>query len=237
MQFVDLTLPTPEENLALDEALLLAAEADGKLEFLRVWESPSYFVVLGKNCQVTEDVRIVNCEADNVPVLRRVSGGGTVLLGPGCLNFSLVHCFKSAGYSSSIADSYDFVLNTVRAALVPLGAQVSICGTDLMLENRKIGGSSQRRQRTHFLHHGTILYDFEIPLISRYLKEPKRQPAHRDGREHAAFLTNLNMEPNQVREQLRTTWNAGETWYKNVLILISDLVQNRYSQLSWNHGR
>ena len=41
------------------------------------------------------------------------------------------------------------------------------------------------------MHHGTILYDFEINLVGRYLQEPAKQPDYRRGRPHASFLTNV----------------------------------------------
>src|SRR5262249_26463773 len=94
MQFLDLTLPTPAENLALDEALLLHAEAAGGGEVLRLWEWPSPAVVLGAGCQLAEDVDEAACLADGVPILRRASGGGTVLLGRGCLVYSLVLAYE-----------------------------------------------------------------------------------------------------------------------------------------------
>jgi lipoate---protein ligase len=48
MQLLELTLDTPAENLALDEALLLATEAAGEpQETLRIWEPRLHFVVLG----------------------------------------------------------------------------------------------------------------------------------------------------------------------------------------------
>src|SRR5579872_7437387 len=89
MRYLGLTLPTPEENLAFDEALLLAAEAGGG-EVLRVWEWPRPAVVLGSGGRLAEEVDRAACRADGVPVLRRSSGGGTVLLGGGCLLFTLV---------------------------------------------------------------------------------------------------------------------------------------------------
>ena len=62
-RLLDLTLPSPEENLALDEALLLEAEAQlargeapAGCEVLRFWESPAAFVVLGVACRLAEDV-------------------------------------------------------------------------------------------------------------------------------------------------------------------------------------
>src|SRR4051794_35022284 len=90
MRFLDLTLPGAAENLALDEALLLEAEAGRAGEVLRVWEWPRPAVVLGSGCRLAEDVDEEACRRDGVPVLRRASGGGTVLLGPGSLCFGLV---------------------------------------------------------------------------------------------------------------------------------------------------
>ena len=71
MDFLDLTLPTAEENLALDEALLLEAEAGRGAEVLRTWEWPSLAVILGSGCKLAEDVDEVACRAAGVPILRR----------------------------------------------------------------------------------------------------------------------------------------------------------------------
>jgi lipoate-protein ligase A len=237
VKFLDLTLPTPEENLALDEALLLTAEADGAVEYLRVWESPCYFVVLGKNCKVADDVRVENCRADRVPILRRVSGGGTVLQGPGCLNFSLVLGYERAAELKSVSGSFTYVLDRIRAALTWLGIDIQIAGTDLMRGDRKVSGNCQRRQLTGFIHQGTILYRFDVPSVARYLFEPLRQPAHRARRDHIAFLTNLGVEPTPMRDRLQTVWQAADACDNRPMQLVTDLVQTRYRQQSWNLGR
>src|SRR5437764_716289 len=79
MLFLDRTLPLLAENLALDEALLLEAETGGP-EVLRVWQWPSSAVVLGAGGRIADDVCEERCRADGVPLARRASGGGTVLL-------------------------------------------------------------------------------------------------------------------------------------------------------------
>src|SRR5262245_1678404 len=103
MHFLDLTLPTAAENLALDEALLLEAEAGRGGEVLRLWEWPRPAVVLGAGCRLAEEVHEANCLADGVPILRRASGGGTVLLGEGCLLFSLVLAYDRSPALSAVA--------------------------------------------------------------------------------------------------------------------------------------
>src|SRR6516165_7825972 len=90
MRWLDLTLATAEENIALDEALLLEAEAGRGGEILRLWEWQSPAVILGAGCRLNEDVDETACQSDRVPILRRSSGGGTVLLNAGCLCFTLI---------------------------------------------------------------------------------------------------------------------------------------------------
>lgn len=237
MYFLDLTLPTAEENLALDEALLQAAEGDGQAEYLRLWESPRNVVVLGKNCRVDEDVWVDRCRADDVPVIRRCSGGGTVLLGPGCLNYSAVLRYDRATGLDSVTASFAYCLDRVQSALATGGVSVRIAGSDLIWQDRKFGGSAQRRQRTHFLHHGTILYRFDIPSISRYLKEPRRQPTHRAGREHSRFLTSLPATGSLLGNQLRSAWDALDPHQSPPLDLAAELVADRYGRREWNYQR
>jgi len=70
MKLLDLTLPTPAENVALDEALLDAAEA-GEIndEVLRLWESPTVAVVVGRSSRVEEEVNLVACQEAGIPIL------------------------------------------------------------------------------------------------------------------------------------------------------------------------
>src|SRR5256885_16505266 len=90
LHHLDLTFATPAENLACDEALLDWFEQDGGPGVLRFWEPPDYFVVVGYGNAVAAEVNVPACETRNIPILRRCTGGGTVLQGPGCLNYSLV---------------------------------------------------------------------------------------------------------------------------------------------------
>src|SRR3989442_6260317 len=90
VKYLDLTLPTHAENLACDEALLdWCDERDGP-EVLRFWEPRQHFVVVGYGNRVEREVNVAACHELSIPVLRRCSGGGTVLQGPGCLDYSLI---------------------------------------------------------------------------------------------------------------------------------------------------
>ena len=90
MQLRDISFSSPTENILFDEVLWRLAEKDEGGEFLRFWESSEVFIVLGRAGQAQEDVNLVAAQKDNIPVLRRSSGGGTVVQGPGCLNYTLI---------------------------------------------------------------------------------------------------------------------------------------------------
>jgi lipoate-protein ligase A len=161
MDFLDMTLPTPESNLAVDEALLLEAEAGRSGEVLRLWELREYAVVLGSAGQISREVNEGACRADGVPILRRCSGGGAVLLGPGCLCFSLVLSHERPPIQD-VTHSYAYIMECLSQALTTDRAKVErAASSDLAVVQRKISGNAQRRMRSFVLHHGTILYAFD----------------------------------------------------------------------------
>lgn len=179
-------------NLALDEALLDAAEDHGAGPALRLWESPSPFVVLGVAQRIAEQVREENCAADGVSILRRCSAGGAVVQGPGCLNYALVLPKDHARELQNIRSSYCWILDRLAEALRNAGVEVQHAGTsDIARACRKFSGNAQRRRRHWLLHHGTLLYAADTTLYARYLREPADRPDYRGTRTHDDFVENL----------------------------------------------
>lgn len=192
-------LEAAAHNLALDDELLAR-----RAEAIRLWESPEYFVVMGRSGQAEREVDEAACAAAAVPVLRRSSGGGTVLQGPGCLNLSLILSIETRPALANIEASYEIILNRVAEALAIPGLRVE--GSDLLLNDRKVSGSAQRRTKGWLLHHQTFLYAMDLDRIPRLLREPPRQPAHRRRRPHAEFLTILPLSRNQLAARLSANW-------------------------------
>lgn len=238
MKHLDLTLPTLAENLALDEALLLEAEAGRGGEVLRLWESPEPGVVLGVSGKVADEVLADRCQADQVPILRRSSGGGTVLLGPGCLCFSLILNYEQAAELREIGCSYCFILGQLAQALADVAPGIGPAGTsDLAIDGRKVSGNAQQRKRRFLLHHGTFLYDADPKSMAAYLKLPARQPDYRAARSHDAFLTNLPIGTFELRRRLREAWQAVEEVREWPVDLVQQLVETKYSLATWNLRR
>lgn len=237
MFHLDLTLPSLAENLALDEALLLHAEMGGP-EGLRLWHWPHHGVVLGAGGRLADEVDEAACKADGVPILRRSTGGGTVLLGPGCLLFSLVLRFGRDPALSDLHASYRFILGRVQHALEPLAGPISLQGTsDLALAERKFSGNAQQRKRTHLLHHGTLLCGFDFAPLARYLKPPPRQPEYRRGRSHADFLINLPASANAIMEALRAAWPVDSDALPWPADAVKRLTEEKYARAEWIQRR
>jgi lipoate-protein ligase A len=259
---------TPAENLALDEALLEAAEArqtavtsEPPGEVLRIWESPSLAVVLGRGCRAEDEVDLMACQHDGVPVLRRPSGGGTVLIGPGSLMYTLVLSCQARPELRSIDVAHRTVLDRHVAALRPWLPTVRAAGTsDLACDTlgaietsrdlvsdasrdaagnppspvRKFSGNSLRVRRDWILYHGTLLYDFPLDTLPRYLRPPPREPAYRQHREHADFVTNAPIAADALGAALAQAWQADQPLVDLPIERVARLVSEKYGRDEWN---
>lgn len=237
MRLLDLTLADAAANLSLDEALLLAAEESDGPEVLRFWELPSYAVVLGAGGSVAADVNTASCGADRVPIMRRASGGGTVLLGPGCLCFTLVQSYASAPGLEDIRASNRHVLDRVASALRPFADACFEGTSDLAVQGLKISGNAQQRKRRHFLHHGTLLCGFDVSQLAKYLLPPQRQPDYRKQRPHAEFVTNIQARVEEIKRRLAAEWLAEGEYAPIPLEAAQQLVTEKYARAEWNLRR
>ncbi len=177
---------------------------------LRFWEPAEVTVVLGASGRIGEDVDVDRCRADGVPILRRSSGGGTVVIGPGVLNVSVILPDWEAPGLSAVDQAHSYVLDCIARSVTRAGVPVGVMGRgDLVLGDRKCGGSAQRRLRRWFMVHCSILYDFSIERVVRYLRIPRRQPDYRHGRGHLEFLSNLGLPRTILKDAIRDGFGAG----------------------------
>ena len=238
MLLLDLTLPDPAANLALDEALLLMAEEGQGGEVLRLWESATLAAIVGAGGSVDLDVNRDVCEAEGVPILRRASGGGTVLLGPGCLGYSLVLRTDRAPGLDLIQPSTRYVLNKVLNAIRSVVPEATIQGTsDLAANGLKFSGNAQQRKRKFFLHHGTLLCGFDLACLSRLLHSPERQPEYRRDRPHVEFVMNLPATSRQLQDLLIAEWQPEGAHRSPPLDRVRLLVEEKYRLDEWNRRR
>lgn len=252
MYFFSDTRPTAAENLALDEALLKIVEptvGDSSqenpassyheaVEVLRIWQPVQTSIILGRSSRLQEEVFTGQAEADNVPVLRRISGGATVVIGPGCLMYSLLIDLQRQPQLRMLDAIHQFVMERMLQAVrqhMPLANFQGTC--DLVLGDRKFSGNSLRVGRNWTLYHGTLLLQMDLSAIDRYLRHPPKEPEYRAGRCHAQFLTNLELPAESLIASLREVWDAAQSLAAPPASWINALVDQRYSQASWNYQR
>lgn len=239
MKILDHTFETPQENLSCDEALLDRCEEENGEEVLRFWEARAYFAVLGFSNAWKEELHASSAERTPCPVLRRASGGGTVLQGPGCLSYSLILRIRPEGPLTGVLSANRHIMEIQREALEKLLKEpVQIRGsTDLTLGDLKFSGNSQRRKRKALLFHGTFLLDFDLGKIEECLRLPQKRPAYRQDRPHRAFLTNLGVSSGKVKKALSAAWGAEKDPASVPTKMVLELAKEKYSDPAWNFRR
>ena len=160
--------------LALDEALLEEAHEGVRGEtVVRTWMATRPVVVVGSSSRVEEEVDVAGCAAAGVPILRRPSGGATVILGPGCVMWSVVTPHPAG--VPAVERIHAAMLDPIVEALQSAGLPVSRQGTsDLVLAVAesgaaalmKVSGNALRVRRHGVLYHGTLLDGFDLALAA-----------------------------------------------------------------------
>jgi lipoate-protein ligase A len=237
LRFLDLTLPTAAENVALDEALLVSAEDQGGPSVLRIWELDHPAVILGASCRRLENVHDEACQLDSVEIARRSSGGGTVVIGPGALNFSVILPVEADLELAGVESAQRFVLGRTLEAIQRAGVPAEMFGSgDLTLENRKFSGSAQRRLRRHVLIHASLLYDFPLETIDRYTRMPPRRPSYRQDRPHSEFVTNVPLPLEKLKAVLREAWLPEGCPELTTVIpesTLRSLLETKFQEIGW----
>lgn len=146
-------------NLAIEEYLMDRVVDHGPVLFL--WRSDSA-VVIGKNQNPWRECRLDRMRDEDVPLARRISGGGTVYHDQGNLNCCVI--VDRTAYRKKQA--YEMVLN----ALDTFGIHAEMTGkSNLSVDGRKFSGNAFCFRRGRVLHHGTLLLDTDMERLSRYL--------------------------------------------------------------------
>ena len=171
---------------ARDDDLLEAVRRDG-VGRARVVCVPGVAVVLGKGSRPEVELRIEAIETDGVPVVRRGGGGCSVVLDPGNVIVSVVWPLPGVGHIT-------LAFNRISAWLIEALDRVGVPGveqkgvSDLVLDDRKIGGSCIRRSLDLVHYATTLLVAPDRELSERYLAHPPREPDYRNGRSHRDFM-------------------------------------------------
>jgi len=227
--------PLPvEEQLAIDEALLEEAELGLRQEpTVRTWMADELVVVVGSSSRIETEVDLAACRAAGVRVVRRPSGGATVVLGPGCLMWSVITPYPLG--APRVDALHAATLDPLCRGFAATGRAVRRQGTsDLAIDDRKVSGNALRVRKRSVLYHGTLLDDFDIEQAMRLLTHPPREPAYRGQRPHTAFLTNLHLGRERLEQLVREAFAASATAVACDPARVGRLLSKRYRSAAWN---
>jgi len=170
------------ENMAIDESLLCSFNPESSDPILRIygWNPPS--LSLGRFQKIEEVLDLKRCHADSVSLVRRISGGGTIYHADE-LTYSIICSPNQITTTTSVKDSFrvltgflinfyltlglnaNYAVDTVSES-ERLGTRTAYCFAgketfDILIEDKKIGGNAQRRQKNIIFQHGSI------PIVNR----------------------------------------------------------------------
>jgi lipoate-protein ligase A len=193
---INLQSKDPFFNLAIEEYLL----KNSKAEFLIIYvNSPS--VIIGKHQTGHREVNTRFVTLNNIPVIRRISGGGTVYHDHGNLNFSFIR-------ECETGKQVDFPKYTqpVIGFLRSLGVDARFEGkNDLKVSGLKISGNAEHIHRNRVLHHGTLLFSASFDKLSNSIRHDNSSYSSRAVASNPSKVTNLNeFMPGYDIEEFRT---------------------------------
>lgn len=172
------------KQLELEEALLRANDENWCI----VNEGSTPAVVMGISGKPEELIRLDKAEENKIPVIKRFSGGGTVIVDESTLFVSFVfqkqtHPFPA--YPEPIMKWSEELYKKVFS----LDA-FHLKENDYVIGDKKCGGNAQYIKKDRWLHHTSFLWDYKEHFMN-VLLHPKKTPSYRKDRCHDDFLCRL----------------------------------------------
>ena len=160
MQIYSSPILDPSLNLAMEEYLFRNSAED-----LIILYTNQTSIIIGKHQNLLAEVNFQYCFANNIPLLRRISGGGTVYHGKGNLNYSFILSREKSGlnYHKNLIPLQKFF-----EEILNLNIETSP-RNDLWLHAKKISGTAEHILKNRVLHHGTLLYDANLEELHNSL--------------------------------------------------------------------
>ncbi|SGA00969.1 lipoate-protein ligase A [Chlamydia abortus] len=203
--FLNLSGKTIFEQLQIEEALLRNYKENVCIINFNTPEA----VVLGISRQPSEDLYISELRSDNIPIIKRYSGGGTVFIDNNSLFVTWIMNSQHMAQSQDLMQwSYG-----IYAPIFP--ETFALHENDYTLGEKKIAGNAQYIQKSRWVHHTTFLWDMDINKLSRYLPIPQKQPSYRKQRLHQDFLTTIRPwfpTKESFFNKLKTSANSRFVW-------------------------
>ncbi len=230
----------PYFNIAAEEYFIKNSSDD----ILMLWQS-SPSVIVGKHQNTISEVNLKYTSDNNIPVIRRISGGGTVYHDEGNINYTVISSSKK---KEQLVNFQKFTTPLI-GFLTTIGLKAVFEGkNNLTIDGNKFSGNSAHVYKNKILHHGTILFNTNLDNLEMAIKSGDiniSDKAVKSIRAHVINLNNLLPKINSTTEFLDKLTNYLKLYYdiRTVISLsvdditnITKLVETKYKNWNWNYG-
>ena len=229
----------PYFNLASEEYFLKNYQED----FFILWRSRPC-VVVGKHQNALAEINHEFVQTNQIPVARRLSGGGTVFHDPGNVNFTFIRNVEKVSEVN-----FKVFTRPVLETLKKLGVDAYTTGrNDLLTDGKKISGNAEHVHKNRVLHHGTLLFDSRLDALKGALNVDLSRFEDKAVQSNRSEVTNIaDYLSNQISVQDFTNFLFSETCLKFPEILIYEpsakdleaigkLSEEKYKTWDWIFG-
>ena len=240
MIFIERPQTDPFFNIATEEYLLKNMDE----EILMLWQSePS--VILGKHQNTLKEVNLGYVTRHKIPVIRRISGGGTVFHDLGNINYTLItHGEKQ----ENLVDFRKFTLPMILF-LREFGLEARFEGkNNLTLNGKKFSGNSAHVFKNRVMHHGTFLFDTRLDILKNIINQHQSGVQDKSIESIQASVTNITNHLKESISLIRFKKKMTDFFLEYFGIdtrqsLIDEIIKNiqkladeKYYNWSWNYG-
>lgn len=238
MLFLKSKTTNPYFNIATEEYLLKNFDTDF---FFLYTNKPS--IIVGKHQNTMAEINIPFVYENNINVVRRLSGGGTVFHDLGNLNY----CFIQNGKEGFLVDFKKYsqpIINTLQK----LNINAYLKGkSDLVIDDLKFSGNAEHVYKNKVLHHGTMLFSSELTRLNEAIKSDWSKYEDKAVRSNRSKVTNIRehlqnemsiveFQKKVEQEVLSQTDISEYVLSENDIHYINHLIDEKYKTWDWNFG-
>jgi len=239
LHFIQRPETDPYYNLAAEEYLLKIATMD---TFMTWQNEPS--VIIGKHQNAIKEINHPFIQHHNLPVIRRITGGGTVYHDPGNINFSFIFTNRK----ENLVDFREFT-KPIILFLQSLGLEAVFEGkNNISINGLKVSGNSAHLHKHNVLYHGTLLFDTNLEILQQAIsgkEELFNDKAVRSIRAKVFNIKDLLVQKLSIEEFILRfqdfvfNYFGGKVEVKlceDDLVAIRKLADEKYRSFQWNYG-
>lgn len=240
LSYLDLMTTDPSYNLAMEQYVFDCLPRD-RMYFM-LWQNDNAIIV-GKYQNTIAEINEEAVRERGIRVVRRLSGGGAVYHDMGNLNFTFI---TDVGESNAL-DLKLFCEPVVRT-LATLGVKAEVNGrNDITIDGKKFSGNSQYIRQGRVMHHGTIMFDSDLSVVSEALRVDPTKIQTKGIRSVRSRVTNVaeHLPEKVTLPEFRRILlenilkeNPGEAYplTQDDLAAVEKLRAERYATWDWNYG-